>query len=237
MSLETIFLVFVGALVLVVLLGVARFVPPRRRSLAVAVVIAWTLAATLFAASGALASTTARPPAIVYVFLATAAVVAFSSRSRGGALLATSVPLVALTALRSMRAVVELVLHGLWEDHRLPTALAFQGGNVDILVGITAPIVAFLYATGRLSPRALIAWNVLGLVSLANVVARAVLTSPIVHAIPSDAPSPFGSLPYALIPTLVVPLAVALHVLGLRRIVSPARANAVTTASRLAFDR
>jgi hypothetical protein len=67
--------------------------------------------------------------------------------------------------------------------------------------------------------------NVLGLLSLANVVARAVLTAPgplnLIHA---EVPNRMiGTFPFMFIPAFFVPLAVVLHVLAIRSIASHAR--------------
>ena len=56
--------------------------------------------------------------------------------------------------------------------------LTFEGANVDVYVGATAPIIAWLSLRGRLGLRLALIWNVLGILALANVVTRAVLTSP-----------------------------------------------------------
>jgi hypothetical protein len=66
-----------------------------------------------------------------------------------------------------------------------------------------------------------LAWNLLGLLSLANVVIRAVLTAPgpfnLIHA---EVPNRIlGTVPFLFIPGFFVPLAVSLHVLAVRLIV------------------
>jgi hypothetical protein len=75
--------------------------------------------------------------------------------------------------------------------------------------------------------RLALAWNVLGLLSLANVVTRAVVTTPgpfnLIHA---EVPKlMFGTFPYMFIPGFFVPLAVVLHVMAIRAIGSLARTS------------
>jgi hypothetical protein len=75
--------------------------------------------------------------------------------------------------------------------------------------------------------RLALAWNVLGLLSLANVVTRAVVTTPgpfnLIHA---EVPNlMFGTFPYMFIPGFFVPLAVVLHVMAIRAIGSLARTS------------
>ena len=71
--------------------------------------------------------------------------------------------------------------------------------------------------------RLALTWNVLGLLALANVVIRAVLTAPgpfnLIHA---EVPNlMFGTFPFMFIPGFFVPLAIVLHVLAIRGQVPP----------------
>ena len=86
-----------------------------------------------------------------------------------------------------------------------------------------APIMAWVATRGRLGLRLAMGWNVLGLLSLANVTASAVLTGPI-KLISAEVPTvAMGFFPYAFIPGFFVPLAVTLHVLAIRAIAARLR--------------
>ena len=61
-----------------------------------------------------------RPPAIVYIFIPTVALVAFLARSRAGAVVASSIPVAVLMGAESFRLIVELFLERLWHAGRLP---------------------------------------------------------------------------------------------------------------------
>jgi hypothetical protein len=104
--------------------------------------------------------------------------------------------------------------------------LTFEGANVDIYIGASAPLIAWLSTRGRTGMKFALAWNVLGLLALTNVVTRAVLTAPgpfnLIHAeVPNRM---FGTFPFLFIPGFFVPLAVLLHALAIRAIGSPLRA-------------
>ncbi len=116
--------------------------------------------------------TTLRPPGMMYVFLPTFALIVTLVRSRLGALIAASVPVALLSGLESMRIVVEVFLDRLWHAGLLPTMMTFHGAHFDILIGLSRPLVAAAYATGRLNARWVLAWNAAGLAMLANVVVR-----------------------------------------------------------------
>jgi len=96
--------------------------------------------------------------------------------------------------------------------------LTYEGGNADILIGATAPLMAWLSTKGRPGMRLALLWNALGLLSLANVAFRAMMTAPgrlnFIHAeVPNTA---IGTFPFTYIAGFFAPLALALHVLAIR---------------------
>jgi hypothetical protein len=115
---------------------------------------------------------------------------------------------------------VELFLHQLWLDGLVPKMLTFEGANVDIYVGVSALLIAWLSTRGRAGVRFGLAWNALGLLSLANVVIRAVLTAPgPFDLIRAEVPNRMiGTFPFLFIPGFFVPLAVVLHLVAIRAI-------------------
>jgi len=135
-----------------------------------------------------------------------------------GARVAAAIPLWLILGFGSFRIGVELLLHRLWEDGLVPKLLTYAGGNVDIFVGLSAPIIAWIATRGRLGLRLAMGWNVLGLLSLANAAASAVLTGPL-KLISTEVPNvAMGIFPYTFIPGFLAPLAVTLHVLAIRAI-------------------
>jgi len=97
----------------------------------------------------------------------------------------------------------------------LPAAFAMSAGLGDIAIGVAAPFVALQLAhnTGHAGA---VLFNVLGILDL---VVAGILGFPLfrlVEVTPSTAP--LFVLPLALIPTVAVPLALALHIVSLRRL-------------------
>jgi hypothetical protein len=103
---------------------------------------------------------------------------------------------------------------------KLPAVFALPAGLGDVAIGVEAVLVARNLRRGVVGRRALWYFNVLGLVDLvvalaigfaaAPAVVRLLLVSPTTEAI--------SLLPLALIPATVVPLASALHLLSLVRL-------------------
>jgi hypothetical protein len=219
------FIAFLALMVVVVVALIARYLSPRTAVRVLAGLSVWFTYAGLLGYLGVLKNTSMRPPGIAFlifpVLLFLVVFVVFILRSPAGAHLALGVPLWIIMGLQCFRIGVELFLHQLWIGGLVPKTLTFEGANVDVYIGASAPLIAWLFTRERLGIQLALGWNVLGLLSLANVVTRAVLTAPgpfnLIHAeVPNRMLSTF---PFLFIPGFFVPLAVSLHVLAIRLIV------------------
>ena len=101
----------------------------------------------------------------------------------------------------------------------MPNALSFGGRNFDIVTGVTALLLAPLVAAGR-APRALvIAWNVMGLGFLAVIIVRSRWRRCRAIRSPATLPNTWVCyVPFVWLPTVLVPAAIAGHVLVFRRL-------------------
>jgi hypothetical protein len=219
----TLFLAFVVLMAAVVVAVSARYLNSRTAFSITAGLFVWLIYVGALGYFGVIRNPTMRPPGIAFIFvpvLAFLLVTFLRLRSSVGSGIAFAVPLWIILGAQSFRIVVELFLHQLWIDGLIPRMLTFAGANVDIYIGASAPFIAWASTRGRLGLKLALAWNVLGLLALANVVTRAVLTTPgpfnLIHA---EAPNlMFGTFPYMFIPGFFVPLAVMLHVLAIAAI-------------------
>jgi hypothetical protein len=114
---------------------------------------------------------------------------------------------------------------------KLPVVFALPAGLGDIAIGFEATYVARSIRRGVVGRRA-VWFNILGLLDLVVATAIGVTAAPGVAHLLSLSPSTeqIALLPLVLIPTTVVPLAVALHLLSLRKI-AVTRKPAVSTKS------
>ena len=236
----TLFLGFVAIMVAVVLALIARYLNRRAAFRVLAGLLVWFLYAGLMGYFGVLRNTVMRPPGTAFllapILLFLSFFIVFMVRSAAGSRIALTFPLWVILGTQSFRVVVELFLHQLWIGGLVPKMLTFEGANVDIYIGASAPLIAWLSSRGRLGLKLALAWNALGLLALTNVVTRAVLTSPgplnLIHAeVPNRM---FGTFPFLFIPAFFVPLAVGLHVLAIRAISSHLGAAEVNSAAILA---
>jgi hypothetical protein len=104
---------------------------------------------------------------------------------------------------------------------QLPAAFALPAGLGDLAVGIAAPFVARRLRRG-VAGRGALWFNVMGIADLVIAVATGFLTgegpTQLLPAWPTSSSAAIALLPLALIPTTAVPLAVALHLVSLRKL-------------------
>jgi hypothetical protein len=220
------FVGFVGMMAAIVVAPVAHYLNIRTAFRLLAALSLWFIYAGLLGYFAVIKNTAMRPPGIVFlvgpVVLFLVFFTMFVARSSGGERLAMAFPLWILLGTQTFRVGVELFLHQLWINGLVPKMLTFEGANMDIYIGASAPLVAWLSTRGRVGIRVALAWNVLGLLALTNVVIRAVLTAPgpfnLIHAEVFN--RMFGTFPFTFIPGFFVPLAVTLHVLAIRAIIA-----------------
>ena len=193
----TLFLGFLALMAALVVALSARYLKgPTAFAIGVGLFI-WLIYVGLLGYLGVIGNATMRPPGIAFIFVPVVLfLVFFIVRVRSSAALAF--PLWIILGMQSFRIVVELFLHQLWIEGLIPRMLTFAGANVDIYIGASAPLIAWLSTRGRLGMRLALLWNVLGLLALANVVTRAVLTtSGPLNLIHAEVPNlMFGKFPF-----------------------------------------
>ena len=95
----------------------------------------------------------------------------------------------------------------------LDPAFAIPAGVGDILIGVTAiPFAIFLWKGYSWSKYAIVVWSVLGIADLVNAITLGVITNP------DFSTSIMATFPWTLVPTVGVPLALALHGITLYRL-------------------
>lgn len=200
----------------------------RRTALAVLAGFAiWVAYVLAIGVSGVAGNYSTIPPGVAIMLVPVFTLVLVTALSPVGRAIAAAIPLAILLGFQVFRILVELTLARLNELGLTPHLMTFSGGNFEIVFAASAPFAAWAASRGG-SWRWLIGWNVLGLISLANVASRAVLTAPgplnLIHAEVPD----LGIItyPFTWIPGLMAPLAVLLHVVAIRSIAGRSRAAA-----------
>ena len=124
-----------------------------------------------------------------------------------------------LTILHSVRIAVEIVLYFLFVAKAIPEIMTFEGRNLDILAGLTAPVVYYFGFKKKILPRnSVLLWSFIGLGLLLNIVIIAIFSA--------DTPfQKFGfdqpnvavtHFPYLWLPSVVVPIVLFSHLVVIR---------------------
>jgi len=212
----------------------AKMTPPQIRVLAGALplgIVAWLTISAAVASSGALQAFEARPPRLPMLPLSALVLSVALSSTKGFRRILSALPQDWPLALQTFRVGIELVLYLLFLDGLVPRQMTLEGGNVDVLVGLTAPVVALAARRAWVGRRWLLLWNVAGLASLANIVSTTLrgLPGPLHAHTMSVAPVIITVVPYVWIPAFAVPLAVLGHVVSSRRLLAGARAPSASS--------
>lgn len=209
-----------------------------RRSVRLALVVVaalalWLALAAALAASGVLAVWSARPPRVLLLPLSVLATSVVLMRTARLQALIAGTPRAWPIAAQTFRVGVELALYALFVEGRAPVQVTFEGRNLDILVGLSAPLLAYLVARRKVSPLLPLAWNVLGVAILANTIGTFATSVP--GPLHLDWPgAPFtapASWPVVWLPAFLAPLALFLHGVSLRQTVPLLREAAAARRS------
>lgn len=189
----------------------------RFAALAAAGLATWVVAPAVLARTGVLDRWTMPPPALLLVAGVTLCTCAVAASDLGGRM-ARAVPLVALVGFQVFRVPLEVLLHRLFVEGVVPFQMTFLGRNFDIASGVTAAAVALYLAGGRRARAPVLAWNLLGLALLANIVVIAVLSTPVPFRQFMNEPANRlpGQFPFVWLPTVLVQAALLGHLLVFR---------------------
>lgn len=214
------FLSFLAAIVLLVGIAIVVYVPGRRALAILAGLGLWLAYVGWLSYAGVLADQTRRPPGIVFIAAPLVVFFFLSARSARAGRFAAALPVALLIGLQTFRVGVELLLHRMWVDGLAPRIMTYEQGNWDILIGLSAPVAAWLTTKGRSGHRAVLVWNLAGMLLLGNIVLRAVFTAPgPLHLWLSEVPNrAVGTFPFTYIAGFFAPLALVLHVFSLRHL-------------------
>lgn len=132
-------------------------------------------------------------------------------------------PITTLTYLHIIRVPVEMVLWWLAISGMISMDLTFEGSNLDIISGISAPFAAVFMVGGKNKNRiGAIIWNVLALGLLVNIVYRAISYTPYFYeqTLGGDVVNyAVFYFPYILLPAFVVPVVIFSHLICLNQLI------------------
>jgi hypothetical protein len=161
------------------------------------------------------------PPKLVLfgIIPAIIAIVAVFATAKGRSF-ADSLPQEKLILLHTVRIPVELVLYWLSVNMAAPELITFAGSNFDIIAGLSAPLVYYAYVKNKISRSVLLAWNLICLLLLINIVVLALLSAPSpLQQFAFDQPTiAILNFPFSWLPTFIVPIVLFSHPASIRKL-------------------
>lgn len=161
------------------------------------------------------------PPRFVFMIGPAILIMILFFVTQKGRAIIDSMDLKALTLVHVVRLPVEIVLFALAVHKTIPELLTFEGRNFDIIMGITALPIGWWIFTKGASRKILLAWNIIGVILLLNVVIHGILSVPFpFQQFGLDQPNiAMLHAPYLLLPGLIVPVVMFSHLVAIRKLI------------------
>lgn len=123
----------------------------------------------------------------------------------------------------TVRILVEINLYWLFLYKQVPALMTFEAGNLDILIGLTAPLIWWAYSSGKVGRTGLLIWSSIALLSVLNALTRAMLSAPFRwQKFAFDQPTvAILHFPFVLLPAFIVPVAILCHLAVFRKLLVP----------------
>lgn len=186
------------------------------------IIVLWITLASILAYKGFFKDTSGFPPKLMLAVLTVIIFIIVLLVSKKGQNFRDSLDLRKLTLLHIVRIPVELTLYWLAVHKAVPDLMTFTGRNFDIVAGITAPLIYFICFKGNevKNRGLLLAWNIICLGLLLNIVINAVLSAPFsIQQLAFDQPNiAILYFPYVLLPSFIVMIVLFSHLVVIRRL-------------------
>ena len=187
------------------------FSEDRKRKIFIRTIIAllaWMIFISALSLRGFFSDFSGFPPKIGIILIVPLVVILLIMFSKTVKEIARHIPVQNIIRLQAFRIFVEILLWMLLIQNLLPIQMSFEGRNFDILAGLTAPVIAYLYAKKNIGKRAAIVWNIFGLALLFNIVGIALLSMPTPFRVFMNAPANtiVARFPIVWLPGFLVPL-------------------------------
>ena len=185
------------------------------------IAIGWILIQSLISLTGFYLDEKTVPPRFPLLVLPPVLLIVSLFATKRGRKFIDQLNLKALTLLHIIRIPVEIVLYWLFIYKTVPQLMTFEGRNFDILSGISAMFIWYFgFIKKKLSRKALLIWNFIGIGFLLNIVFHAVFSVQTTFQLFAFDQPNTGVLyfPFVLLPGLLVPLVLFAHLASIRQL-------------------
>jgi hypothetical protein len=182
--------------------------------------IIWLAVVSVLSLSGFLSDFSVFPPRLIIVLVIPLVTILFITFSASLKEIVRNIRPRNLLRLQVFRVFVEILLWRLFVVNLLPIQMTFEGRNFDILAGLFGPLVAYFFRNNK---KVMIAYNIIGLCLLLNIVTIAILSipgTPFRYFMNEPANTIVTYFPIVYLPAFLVPLAYTLHFFSLRQLLN-----------------
>jgi len=217
---DSLILIFLLTVILTFLL----FINAVKNKATVAIILVVWLAVTgILSFKGVFQDTSAIPPRLMIGIAPAILFIILLLTTKNGRRFTDNIDLKKLTLVHIVRVPVEITLFMLSTHKLVPELMTFAGRNLDILSGITAPIMYFVcFKNSQLKNRTLLLiWNFICLGLLLNIVINAILAAPFpFQQFAFDQPNiAILYFPFTWLPCFIVMIVLYSHLAAIRRLI------------------
>jgi len=194
-------------------IGVFHFANSKSNRLTFFIII-WSLTQSILAFIGFYENTDLVPPRFLHVLIPVFISLIYGLTNKPLKSILDNKNIKISTFIHTIRLPIEIILLHLYLNNMMPELMTFEGRNFDILAGISAPIIGFLFMKNIIGKHTLIIWNFLGLALILFVFVNGILSSELPIQMlgfeqPTKAPNYF---PFILLPATIVPIVIYSHI-------------------------
>lgn len=203
-----------------VIISIWLFYKASRNSKIFLIIISvWIIIQSAISINGFYTNANTIPPTIMLLVLPPVVFIILLFTLKNGKKFIDRLNLKTLTLFHIIRIPVELVLFWLYIYKAVPQLMTFEGRNLDIISGLTAPLLCYVgFLNHKTNKTLLLIWNMFCLALLFNIVFYAILSAPtkfqqFAFLQPDIA---LGYFPFVFLPSLIVPLVLLAHLASIR---------------------
>lgn len=182
-------------------------------------IIVWLIVTGGLASLGFFMNFSSMPPAITWAILPPIVAVIYVYRSSKLTSIINKMPKPWLVNIHFFRVFIDLVFWFLYNERQAPQELTIEGYNIDIVIGVLSPFIAYRCFRSKAWPvRYAKIWNIMGMLTLLYISAVCVLGAETSFRVIQGYSTKFiGDFPFIWLLGFIIPFYFLLHMLSLRQ--------------------
>ena len=198
----------------------------------------WMAVQTVLSLTGFYEVTDSTPPRFVLLIGPGFVFIALLFLTKKGKTFIDSINLEKLSLLHTVRVPVEITLYFVCAAGLVPVLMTFEGYNLDIISGLTAPLVYYLVFVSRKASKSfLLIWNFVCLGLLVNVLVIAILSAQTpFQRLAFDQPNiGVTFFPFVWLPTVIVPIVLFSHIAAIRQLLASSSKSEINAGNKISL--